>query len=70
MELLTQVTTLAEVWALGYKLRRVPGGKDLVDRRTMFGITAPDGHDLGYAHTDCEVFSAVNPHRQTTPGGA
>lgn len=70
MELLTKVATLAELWKLGYKLRRIPKGTDVGQRQTLFAVVAPDGRELGYAHTDSEIFSVVNRHRQTTAGAA
>lgn len=70
MERSTEITTFIDLWMYGYSIRRIPPCKDSVDKRVMFAVVAPDGRELGYAHTDSEIFSAVNRHRQTTPGAA
>jgi hypothetical protein len=70
MERPADITNFIDLWMYGYSIRRIPAGKDSVDQRTMFAVVAPDGHLLGYTHTDSEIFRAVNRHRQTTAGAA
>lgn len=66
MEPLKPIESLSEMWALGYKIRRVHSDY----KRAAFQLVAPDGLLIGVTHDTEGLIAAVNRHRQTTPGAA
>lgn len=64
MEPLKDITTIAEIWPLGYKLERDP------KKRESLHLIAPNGQVIDANYGVEALIAAVNRHRQTTLGAA
>ena len=58
--------SLSEIWAAGYKTRRLAVGKDRKGQRPDFEVTSPTGELLGHASSSTGVARLVVCHQRTT----
>ncbi len=55
--------SLSQIWADGYKTRRLPVGKDCACTRPDFEVSAPGGTVLGYSSNSTGVARLVVCHQ-------